>query len=60
MGVDMTNYKMIYENNVYNCISLIFFFNANVLEELEVVYINEDNRVSIIKDYKDNFQFISK
>lgn len=60
MGVDMSNYKMIYENKVYNCVSMMFLFNENRIEELEVIYINEDSRVSLIKDDVSKFQFISK
>lgn len=60
MSIDMSSYKMIYEDMVYNCISIMFFFRDGEIKELEVIYISEDNRVSLIKDDTDKFQFIKK
>ena len=63
MGIDMSKYKMIYKNRVYNCISLIVIHCVNREGEseslkLQVTYINESNRIAIIEDSNDEFQFV--
>ncbi|MCK9471777.1 MAG: hypothetical protein M0Q88_08505 [Bacilli bacterium] len=60
MNMDMTNYKVIHNNKVYNCISMSVFFSGGEIEGLEVIYINEDSRVSLLKGATSEFQFISK
>lgn len=56
----MSNFKMVYENKVYNCVNLSPYWNEDRVENLEVFYIDEDNRLSFIRDSADKFQFISK
>lgn len=64
MGIDMTKYKMIYKDRVYNCISLCFIECYDLIREegkgtkLKVAYIDENNRLQEIEDNKDEFQFI--
>ena len=65
MRTDMTAYKMIYKNGVYNCISLmpcILELQDNSLElmELDVVYLDSDNRVKVVRDKSEEFQFVSR
>lgn len=64
MGLDMTNFKMIYKERVYNCLSMMTCINMTEekpkIKEIEVIFINEENRVDIIKDEASKFQFISR
>jgi hypothetical protein len=64
MGIDMTNFKMIYKDKVYNCLALMTCINLSGekldVKELDVTFINEDNRVEIIRDEAYRFQFIAK
>ena len=66
MGIPMVGYKMIYKGIIYNLISIMLCFayvdtnNSNVLEEIEAVYIDENNRITMVKDKVEEFQFISK
>jgi hypothetical protein len=64
MGIDMTNFKMIYKDNVYNCLALMACIDLSgekpKVKELEVTFINEENRVEIIRDEAHRFQFIAK
>jgi hypothetical protein len=66
MGISMVGYKMIYKNVIYNLISMMLCFTydkesqSNTLTDIEVVYIDENNRVVMAKDKVEEFQFISK
>ena len=63
MYTDMSKYKMIYENKVYNCISMIMNYDTQdksdaIITELQVFYINEDNKVLLIIADADDIQFV--
>lgn len=60
MGIDMTGYKMIYQDIVYKCLSIMPFWVDGKITELDVFYIDGDSRVAFIKDKASNFQFVSK
>lgn len=65
MGIDMTNFKMIYKDQIYNCLTMFHCSehgedNKLKLIWLEVTFINTENRVEIVKDDVSKFQFISK
>lgn len=64
MGVDMTKFKMIYKNKIYNCLSMMTCVGISeekhVIKELEVIFINDENRVDIIQDEANMFQFVVK
>jgi hypothetical protein len=65
MSIDMTNFKMIYKEQVYNCLSMMVGWECNEpgkpkVKFLEVVYINSDNRVEMVNDEAFMFQFISR
>lgn len=59
--MDMTNYKMIYKNKIYNCLQL-FIRKGTIekIEEIEVIYLNEENRLTNVVDKAEEFQFVSK
>ncbi len=66
-GIDITNFKMIYKDNVYNCLEMMPSIycpepesDKREVKFLEVVFINSDNRVEIVNDEAFMFQFISK
>lgn len=66
-GVNMSDYNIIYNNRVYNCLSMnreIIFDNDNkpnpIPERILVTYLNEDNRVRILEASADEIQFIRK
>lgn len=66
-GINMTNFKMIYKDNVYNCLEVVpqIYFpepesDKREVKFLEVVFINSDNRVEVVNDEAFMFQFISK
>lgn len=59
----MSNYKILYKNKVYNCISMMVNYDmTDILKarvtELQVFYINEDNKVSLIVAKPDDIQFV--
>lgn len=59
--MDMTNYKMIYKNKIYNCLQIfIIMANEEGIKEIEVVYLNEENRLTKVRDKAEEFQFVSK
>lgn len=59
--MDMTNYKMIYKNKIYNCIQLfVRIATQEKIEEVEVIYLNEENRLTNVIDKAEEFQFVSK
>lgn len=60
MGIDMSTYKMVYQNKVYNCISLMIYWTDSKIDKLQVFYIDADNRVAYITDNASTIQFISK
>ncbi|MSU01914.1 hypothetical protein [Tissierella pigra] len=60
MGIDMTGYKMIYKDTVYNCLSIAIFWKENKITELDAFYLNEENRVATLRDDVNEFQFIHK
>lgn len=61
MGIDMSAYKMVYKDRVYNCLSMMITWGGNDpndVQALEVVYIDNNNRIAIVKDQTTEFQFI--
>lgn len=67
-GANISDYNMIYNNRVYNCLSMdgriIWDEDANkpnpIPEKILVIYLNEDNRVRILEASADEIQFIRK
>ncbi|EEP53073.1 hypothetical protein [Clostridium butyricum] len=67
-GVNMSDYNIIYNNRVYNCLSMngrIKVYNDDdkpnpIPEKILVIYLNEDNRVRILEAEADEIQFIRK
>ena len=61
MGIDMSAYKMIYQDKVYNCVNMeAYWVDEQVVEHIRVFFINEDNRITMAMDEVSKFQFISK
>jgi hypothetical protein len=66
MGIQMVGYKMIYKSVIYNLISICTYSEWDsenktyVLKEIEAVYIDENNRLTTVKDNVEEFQFIAK
>lgn len=60
MGIDMTDYKMIYKDIVYKCLTINPYWVDGKIIELDTFYIDENNRVALIKDKVSEFQFVSK
>lgn len=64
--IPMTDYKVIYQNVIYNVLAILPFYNWNIeeskneLTQLEVMYLDEENRIVMIKDEVEEFQFIRK
>lgn len=59
--MDMSNYKMIYKNKIYNCLQLFIRKGTREkIEEIEVIYLNEENRLTNVVDKVEEFQFVSK
>ncbi|MGL5153097.1 MAG: hypothetical protein ACRC7N_21260 [Clostridium sp.] len=61
----MSKYKVIYKENVWNCICITPMIDVTRKEnvtigELEVVVLDETNRVKVLLDSGDNFQFIKR
>lgn len=65
-GVNMSDFKIIYNNRVYNCLLMdcrIVWDNDKpnpIPEKILVTYLNEDNRVRILEASADEIQFIRK
>ena len=64
MGIDMNGYKVIYRNEVYNCINIALDLSGTAEtgfakpKFLEVIVINKDNLITIIRDEAWTFQFV--
>lgn len=61
----MSNYRVLYKDVIWNCISLIIISehisnNELKTKALEVVVVDETNRIKVLKDDADNFQFIKR
>ena len=57
----ITDYKMIYENRVYNVISITPSIDGTPeIVDVEVIYIDEDNNLQIVIDRVDKFKFIRR
>jgi hypothetical protein len=62
----MTDYRVLYKNIIYNAVSvgIIVSWNAeeckNELYNIDVTYLDENNRIAIITDNVKEFQFIRK
>lgn len=66
MFIQMAGYKMIYKSVIYNLISIDLYgewdseLKSQVHKEIEASYIDENNRISTVKDKVEEFQFFSK
>ena len=69
MGIDMSNYKMIYKDQVFNVINIMMTteFLSNIAEEQEVkvtnieaTYIDENGEIKIIRDEATMFKFVRR
>lgn len=64
MGIDMSGFKMIYKDQVFNVLSaspFVEYEEGNVkLKHVEVIYINEDGKLNIVQDEIDCFRFLRK
>lgn len=69
MGIDMSNYKMIYKDHVYNIVNIIPCFenisngvgdNAVKISQIDAWYIDEDGKLKMVQDKADNFSFIRR
>jgi hypothetical protein len=68
MGIDMSNYKMIYKDQVYNVVGIIpgfsnVDFSINGIKKpstLEATIIDEDGEIKIIRDEAWMFKFVRR
>lgn len=67
MGIDMSNYKMIYEDIVYNVVGVIPTIDFNgenngikKIKFIEATVINEDGELAIIYDEAMMFKFVRR
>lgn len=66
MGIDMSNYKMIYNEQVFNVVSImptIDFENGNQINKvkfIEAMYIDENGELKIVKGEAFMFQFVRR
>lgn len=63
MGIDMSNYKVVYKDKVWNCININPIIDTSNREdinvgELQVLVLDEKNKIKIIRDNGDEFQFL--
>ncbi len=64
--IPMTDYKVIYQNVIYNVLMICFPYNWNLEKginkpgKIDVTFLDENNRISIITDEVEEFQFIRK
>lgn len=66
MQIPMLGYKMIYKNVIYNlvCINIMYKWastdNPMEIEMIDTTYIDENNRLVVVRDIPEAFQFMSK
>lgn len=67
MGIDMSNYKMIYKDQVFNVVGIVPIFNMNSEDKgfkkikfIEASVINEDGELAIINDEAWMFKFVRR
>jgi hypothetical protein len=67
MGLDMSNFKMIYKDQVFNAVSVIpnIDFNPENVgfkkpKFIEAWYINEDGELAVIHDEAWRFKFVTR
>lgn len=61
--MNMSDYKMIYKNRVYNVVDVVPYVTRSVgisIDDLEVIYINEDGELKIIEDSVEQFKFVRR
>ena len=67
MGIDMSNYKMIYNDEVFNVISIMPTFGYNEdankapkAEFIDATYLNENGELATVNDEAWKFKFIRR
>ena len=67
MIADMSNYKMIYKDQVFNVISTILIFENPIQETtiekpqfIEAIYIDENGEIRVIRDEAWCFKFVRR
>ena len=67
MGIDMSNYKMIYKEQVFNVVGVIPTFNAAgsanespKIKFIEASYIDENGELRIVRDEAWCFKFVRR
>lgn len=66
MPINMTDFKMIYQDRVYNVLQIMINFGCIQKEEtpapkyIEAVYLNENGEVKVVHDEAWCFQFVRK
>lgn len=66
MPIDMSNYKMIYKDLVFNVVGIMPIVNFNSknneekLENIEAFFINENGQLERINDKASEFRFVRR
>lgn len=66
MGIDMSNYKMIYKEQVFNVVGVIPTFYTESADEapkiqfIEASYIDENGELRIVRDEAWCFKFVRR
>lgn len=66
MPINMTDYKMIVHDRVYNVLQMVLMLDhgpsekAPTVKFIEAVYINEDGSIQVIRDDAKCFQFVRR
>lgn len=65
MRIDISNYKVIYKDEILNCVSVMPYINLTnrrdaKIDEIELIYLDDSNRMQVIIDRNENFQFVKK
>lgn len=66
MGIDMSNYKMIYKDEVFNVVGIIPSLYTEKADEvpkikfIEASYIDENGELKIVKDEAWCFKFVRR
>ena len=62
--LDMTNYRVVYKDRVYNVISImpeiIYEDGLSRLGSITVMYLNEDNELKLMEGRPEQFKFIRR
>lgn len=66
MGIDMSNYKIIYKDIVYSAVSFLpYMTHATVdgevkIDEVEIIFINQDGELDVIRNKVSAFKFVRR